>query len=398
MTDAAVFRKRFPMLEHRVHLASCSLGARSLDLDEAMSRMLDDMARHGAPWDLFEERVLRARTRFAELIGARPEQIAVLPNASVGAYQVASTLEWAQRPRVVTSTLEFPSIAHVWLAQRPRGAEVVHAERAEEYAELIDRRTRLVSVPLTGYQDAARLPVADLVRLAHDVGAEVFVDAYQAVGTEPVDVGELGCDYLVAGTMKYLLGLPGLAFLYARSPAETDREPRLTGWFGRVDPFAFDPRTLDFPDGATRFETGTPAIPACYAADAGLGLVQDLDLAAVREHVLTLTDLTIERLTAQGERVRALPRERRGAHIGLLDADPGRLGHALAARGITVSPRGDIARLSFHYYNNTDDIAELCATLGEIRQEIRQETHEAHGSRSAGPRQIDHTAVHRSKG
>ncbi|MFI1568162.1 aminotransferase class V-fold PLP-dependent enzyme [Streptomyces sp. NPDC020490] len=359
----AAFRRRFPVLERRVHLAGCSLGPRSLDLDEAMARMLDAMADGGAPWELFEEEVRRSREAFAALIGARPDQVAVVPNASVGAYQVASALEWRDRPRVVTSTLEFPSVAHVWLAQRPRGAEVVHAETAEQYEELTGERTGLVSVPLIGYQDAERLPAERIARTAHAAGADVFVDAYQAVGVTPVDVTRLDCDYLVAGTMKYLLGLPGLAFLYVRDPDRMPRRPRLTGWFGRVDPFAFDPRVLDFAPTAARFETGTPAVPACYAAGAGLGLVRSLDAGAVHAHVLDLTDLAAGRLAEQGHRVRILPRERRGAHLGLLAADPVGLARRLADRGIAVSPRGDVVRLSFHYYNNADDVDALCAAL-----------------------------------
>ncbi|RVU23851.1 aminotransferase class V-fold PLP-dependent enzyme [Streptomyces antnestii] len=382
--DAATFRTHFPTLERRVHLAGCSLGARSTGLDEALDRMLDDMAVGAAPWALFEDQVARARAEFAALIGARVDQVAVVPNASVGAYQVASTLDWSTRPKVVTTALEFPSVAHVWLAQRPRGAEVVHAERAEDCAELIDDRTRLVSVPLTGYQDAARLPVAELTRLAQGAGARVFVDAYQAVGVEPVDVGQLGCDYLVAGTMKYLLGLPGLAFLYVREPEQTALEPQLTGWFGRINPFAFDAKKLDFSPTASRFETGTPSVPACYAAVAGLRLIRSLDLSAVREHVLALTDLAIARLTEGGFQVRALPRPRRGAHIGLLDADPGAVARSLAEQDITVSPRGDVVRLSFHYYSNTDDIAALCTALDNHRR--------ARSSR------LPHRSDHRSNG
>ncbi|MBB5896021.1 aminotransferase class V-fold PLP-dependent enzyme [Kutzneria kofuensis] len=357
----AAFRARFPMLGNRVHLASCSLGARSLDLDDALRLMLDDMADGGAPWDRFEDQLHQARQGFAALVGARVEQIAVVPNASVGAYQVASTMDFGRRPKIVTTDLEFPSVAHVWLAQRPRGAEVV-------YGGEIDQATRLVSVPMTGYQYGERLPVADIARRAHDAGAEVFVDAYQAIGTEPVDVDRLGCDYLVAGTMKYLLGLPGLAFLYVRSPARTDRDPRLTGWFGRVDPFAFDPRTLDFAATATRFETGTPSVPAAYTANAGLRLIARTDLAAVRDHILGLTDLAIDLLTAQGRQVHALPRERRGAHIGLVDPDPIGLAKRLAAHGIAVSPRGDVVRLSFHHYSTTEDIDALCAALSRIER------------------------------
>ncbi len=177
----AAFRARFPMLARTVHLASCSLGARSLELDAAIARMLDAMTTGGAPWAEFEQQVSEARHRFAALIGARPDQVAVVPNASVGAFQVASTRDWRARPRIVTTAAEFPSIAQVWLAQRACGADVSYAERTvDSYIALIDSKTRLVSVPLIGYQDAARLPVAEVARVAHAAGAEVFVDAYQA--------------------------------------------------------------------------------------------------------------------------------------------------------------------------------------------------------------------------
>jgi selenocysteine lyase/cysteine desulfurase len=362
------FRGHFPALADRVHLCSCSLGARSAELDAAMRQMLDDMARGPRAWELFEDQAEQARRRFAALIGADVQQVALMPNASVGAYQIASTMDWTRRPRVVTTTMEFPSIAQVWLAQRQRGAEVVYAGDEGAYLDLLDWRTKVMSVPLVTYQNACRLPVAELARAAHERGVRVFVDAYQAVGVQPVNVDELDCDFLVAGTMKYLLGLPGAAFLYVRSPDLADRDPELTGWFGRRDPFAFDPATLDFPPAATRYQTGTPAVPACYAANTGLRLVDEIDLAAVRTHVLSLTELAVERLTAQGERVSAPPPEQRGAHIGLADPDPNALARRLGQRGIAVSPRGDVVRMSFHYYNNAEDVAALCDTVGAYRR------------------------------
>ena len=373
--DAATFRRSFPALEDTVHLASCSMGARSLDMDRAMARMLEAMARLGAPWREFEDQLSEARQRFAALIGARPEQIAVVPNVSVGAYQVASTRQWDRRPKLVATTAEFPSVAHVWLAQRQCGAEVVTVDgrdgavRAEDLASAVDGRTGLVSVPLVTYRDGVRLPIAEVVDAARAVGAPVFVDAYQAIGVEPVNVDELGCDYLVAGAMKYLLGLPGVAFLYVRSTDATDRPPQLTGSMARIDPFAFDPLTLDFPEEARRFETGTPAVPALYAANAGLGLIEALDLHAVRRHVSELVAYAAMRLTEQGETVRmAAEAAARGAHIGLVDPQPEALGRFLAERQIVVSPRGDSVRLSFHYYNGTDDIDAACGQIRTYRE------------------------------
>jgi selenocysteine lyase/cysteine desulfurase len=355
------FRARFPALADTVYLASCSLGARSLDVTAALGDMLDDMA-----WPAFEEQVAQARTRFAALIGARPDEVAIVPNASVGAFQVASTVDWTRRPRLVTTDAEFPSLSHVWLAQRPRGAEVTHVPAEHDrYLAAIDGRTALVSVPAVTYQHAARLPVAEIAAAAHAVGARVFVDAYQAVGVLPVDVTALGCDYLVAGTLKYLLGLPGLAFLYVRDGVTDDLPPQLTGWFGRVDPFAFDPHGLDFPATARRFETGTPAVPACYAANAGLALIAGLDLSTVDRQVGELVALAAATLVEIGVTVRE-PGVR-GAHVAFVDEDPQRLADRLAARRIVVSPRGDTVRLSFHHYNNADDVAAVCAAVRELR-------------------------------
>jgi selenocysteine lyase/cysteine desulfurase len=163
-----------------------------------------------------------------------------------------------------------------------------------------------------------------------------------------------------------------VALMYARSPDATDLDPVLTGWFGRVDPARFDVTTLDFPASATRFHTGTPAIPACYAANAGLDLIAALDLHQVRRHVLALTDLLVEGLTGQGERVRILPPERRGAHVSLVDPDPYALAAFLAERHISVCPRGRYARVSVHYFNNAEDVAALCAAVAEYRSSARR--------------------------
>ena len=373
----AEFRGRFPALDQTVHLASCSLGARSIDLVDAVTAMLESMGEYGAPWDRFEQETAAARAGFAALIGAQPDQIAVVPNASVGAYQVASTMDWANRPRILTTAAEFPSLAHVWLAQRARGAQPTfvpdHAAGgpADGYLSTLEDqggRVRLVSVPLVTYQNGVRLPVAEVAAAAHAAGARVFVDAYQGVGVLPVDVDALGCDYLVAGTLKYLLGLPGLAFLYARAPHAGDLPPQLTGWFGRVEPFAFDPRQLDFPAGARRFETGTPAVPAAYAANAGLGLIGGLDLNAVHQHVTSLIRRATDLLTEQGERLR-LPADpgAGGAHLALLDAEPQALAGWLAEHGVAVAPRGDVVRLSFHYYSNADDVDLACQEIRRYR-------------------------------
>lgn len=374
MADPAGFREHFPVLADTVYLASCSQGALSVELDAALAEFRYTMRAHGAPWPQWMEQVEAARGGFARLVGATPDRVAVLPSASVCAYQVASTRDWSARPVIVSTEMEFPSIAHVWHAQRARGAVVrLVPERGglvdpDEYTAAIDGRTGLVSVPLVSYRNGLRLPVPEVVARARQVGAPVFVDAYQAAGAVPVDVTGLDCDFLVAGALKYLLGIPGIAFLYARAGVPDQVSPQLTGWFGRVDPFAFDPATVDYPDRASRYETGTPAIPAGYGANAGLSLLARCDPVAVDRHVRGLADALSARLAEAGERLWSPADPRlRGPMVALLDEQPERLAGWLAARRIVTSPRGRALRLALHFYNDQSDLDTLCDALRRYR-------------------------------
>ncbi|MPZ97607.1 MAG: aminotransferase class V-fold PLP-dependent enzyme, partial [Propionibacteriales bacterium] len=304
-----------------------------------------------------------------------PAEVAVVSCASEAAYQVASSRRWDGRPRIVTTDMEFPSIAHVWLAQRARGAEVVHLRDrdgvvpAEDYVEAIDERTGLVSVPLASYRNGARTPVADVTAAARSAGAKVFVDGYQACGVLPVDVREIDCDYLVSGALKYLLGLPGLAFLYVRGGVTDDVEPQLTGWFGQANPYSFDPRALDFARDARRFQTGTPAIPSAYAATAGLKALGSIAPQLVRQRVEQLVGQAHETLAADGERLWS-PTDPalRGPMVAVVDDDPNRLAGFLAERRISTSPRGHVLRLSFHAYNDAADVETACEAIRSYRK------------------------------
>lgn len=371
MEDAAQrFRAQFPSLADTVHLASCSQGAASTRMISALQEYQWSLRSFGAAWDRWMRKVDEAREAFAGLIGATPEEIAVVGCASEGAFQVASTIDWGRRNGIVTTDMEFPSVAHVWLAQRGRGARVRHVPDhdgivpAEEYVAAIDETTGLVSVPLVSYRNGLRLPVAEAVEAAHAAGARVFVDAYQAAGVVPIDVRALGCDYLVAGALKYLLGVPGIAFLYVRGGLTDDLEPQLTGWFGRTDPYSFDPRSIDFPAGARRFETGTPAIPSAYAAAAGLETLAAADPKAIDAHVRRLVDLAHDRLTEIGRTLWS-PADPalRGPQVALIDDDPDALAARLAERRIVTSPRGRLLRLSFHYYNDASDVDAVIDAL-----------------------------------
>ncbi|MEU8775818.1 aminotransferase class V-fold PLP-dependent enzyme [Streptomyces sp. NPDC048606] len=373
--DPAAFRERFPVLRRLTHLSSCSLGAPSTDVEESLRAVFGAMYRTASPWPEWEVEIDDARARLAGLLGAKPADVAVVPHATQGAYLAVCTADLVRRPRLVVSAEDFPTIAHVALAQRRLGAEVVFVPAGEPeevvrgYAEAIDERTSLVFLPSTTFLRGVRLPVARIAALAHASGARVFVDAYQSVGVEPVDVAAWDVDYLVTGSQKYMLGVPGLAFLYVRPGLADEREPLLTGWFGRVDPDAFDPYTLDFADGARRLETGNHAVPAAYAAAAALRLLERADPARVRRHVAGLTARAAALLTEAGETLAGPsdPRDR-GAHLALCDPDPQALSAWLVSRDVRIAPRGAFARISFHHFNNEDDVDLVCAQIRAYRE------------------------------
>jgi len=322
------------------------------------------------------EEVDRAREQFARLIHANTDDIAVVSCASEGAFHVA----WDQRftdsrSVIVTTDLEFPSVAHVWLAAQERGAKVrfvAHHDGivdAQQYWDAITDEAVLVSVPLVSYANGFRFPVADVARRAHEKGARVVVDAYQGAGVVPINVNVLDCDYLIAGALKYLLGAPGIAFLWVRPGMERGADPALTGWFARTNPFAFTPEVLDYADNARRFQTGTPAIPAAYAAAAGLSLINETDTEEVFHHVESLAGQLQNRVLDLGYRLYSpVLSSQRGPQVTVWTENAEHLSAFLKARRIFVSPRGQAIRMSLHLYNNQEDIVEIAKALGEYRQ------------------------------
>lgn len=375
------FRAHFPIFENGVHLCSCSEGALSDRVQTSMAEFMDSWMVHAAPWDYWMNAVDRARALFSDLIHADAADVAVVSCASEAAFQIASTQRYTrERHRIITNDLEFPSIAHVWRAQQSRGGEVQSVRHrsgiigAHEYAQVIDERVQLVSVPLVSYANGIRFPVPEIAAAAHQAGARVVVDAYQGAGVMPIDVRTLGADYLFAGTLKYLLGAPGLAFLWVNPHLADDTPPVLTGWFGRANPFAFTPEVLDWADGARRFQTGTPSIPAAFAAAAGLSLLAECDIGAVETHVAVLAAALQDELAGQGWNFWSpTDPDQRGPQIAIQSRRPDEIARYLAERRIFASPRGHAVRLSLHYYNSLDDVYTVAEALRTWRAATRDE-------------------------
>jgi selenocysteine lyase/cysteine desulfurase len=369
-------RHRFPLLEHQVYLNSCSQGVLSDAVRGAYADYLRDWDEKGAPWEYWMERTESARASFAGLIGADDDEVAVTASVSAGVNAIASGLRPAAgRNRIVVSDFEFPTVGQIWHAQEERGYEVRHVHQGdapvvplEAFDAAIDEQTALVAITQVCYRNGACIDVEGVVRLAHERGALVLLDSYQAVGSMPIDVRALGVDLLVAGALKYLLASAGLGFAYCRRGLFEDLRPTATGWFADADVFAMDITDYSPAPDARRFQAGTPPIPSIYAGIAGIELMKEIGIAETRAHVAQLNETLFAGVAELGGSL-ATPIDpaARGALVAIRSRDEQALVAALAAEGILTSSRDGNLRISAHCYNTHDDIEQLLAGLARHR-------------------------------
>ena len=370
LTPARVneIRSRFPVFASKIYLNSCSQGALSDAVRKGFADYLETWDEHGSPWDLWVDEYEAARRTFAEFLGAQADEVAVLPSASAGINSIASALSFRERKKVVLGSFEFPTMGHIWLSQRSRGAEVQFVEAvgdrmpAELYANAIDADTLIVPVTGLCFMNGWRSELAKIVSYAHARGALVLFDDYQDCGTRPVDVKALGVDVYVAGTLKYLLGPPGLAMMYVRSDLIQSLAPTISGWFAQADPFAFDVKKLELAATARRFESGTPAIPNLYAAKRGVQLLQSIGLREVAGHIKSLTAALLSGLQEMNVQIKT-PLDSVGPLIVLRCKDSAELVRKLAEQQIVVSNRRDGLRIALHVYNTIEDVRAVLKAL-----------------------------------
>src|SRR5438309_5686244 len=361
----ARYRSEFPIFRDGIYLNTCSLGALGERTRRRVAEFLDVWQRRGASawYDVWWGALGELRARYARVVNAGPAEIALAPSISVALSAVAEALDYARRPRVVITSLDFPTVAYQWLAKQPRGVELVVVESpdgvsvpVEAIARAVDERTALVATSHVYFTSGAIQDIAAVAEAAHASGALCLIDAYQSVGQLPVDVHASGVDFLTAGGLKWLLGGPGVAFLYAREELARRLTPGVAGWFGHRDQFAFDPRRLAFHDDARRFELGTPALAAIYAQLGGLDYIDEIGVPAIRAVAAALTEDLIARARARGfqPKVAAHPQQR-SAIVMLPAADPAATVRALAEAGIVADARPGHVRLSPFFYNVQDD-------------------------------------------
>ena len=365
-------RALFPILQHKAQLSSCSQSALSQPVADAVHEYMASWQELGMHWSGWAVALDDAKAEFARLIHAPSQDIAVMSCVSDLASSFGNSLDFSgERNGIVLGEVDFPSLGHVWLAQQQRGAQVefVGADAQSRidlssYEAAITGRTQLVMASQVSYSNGQLQDIAAIAKLAHARGALLLVDAYQSAGAMQIDVVRDDIDVLVCGAQKYLLGCPGIAFMYVRRDIAQRLRPPNTGWFGRVNPFAFDIHQLDYADGARRFETGTPPYITAMAARAALRLLNSLDMADIEHHIEHLSEVALQAAREHGLSVASpLDPKKKGSTTAIYVNDSAAVEKRMAAHGFIVSARGPVIRFAPHFYNTADEVARAMAKL-----------------------------------
>ena len=373
MDELLAYRDRFPILRDCVYLINHSLAAMPAAAE-------DNLLEYARMW---RERGIRAwgegwwempvtiGDQLGRIMGAPPGTIVMHQNVTVAEEVVISCFrtdahrDGGTRNRVVYEEANFPSVRYLYQAQPD--LEVVTVEDDRAIVDAIDERTLLVPISHVLFKNAEIQEIEPIIRRAHEAGAYVVLDCYQSAGVVPFDLTALGVDFAVGGSVKWLCGGPGAGWLYVRPDLAEELEPTFVGWQGHARPFAFEPE-LEYAPGVRRFLTGTPNVPALYAASAGYDVIEEVGVDRIRERSLRLTSLLMELLDDAGFEISS-PRDaaRRGGTVLVRTPDDPAVHRELGERGIICDFRPDAGiRLGPHFYNSEEELRHTVGQLVEI--------------------------------
>lgn len=363
-------RDQFPILRNKTYLNSCSLGALSLRSEAYLLEFLDRWHTMGASawYRHWLGRIEDLRVRVAGLHGAPVRQMALLPSTSVALSVVAESVPARGRNRVVCTELDFPTLVYQWRVRPELEVVVLPSPDGvrvdlEQFEEAVDERTLFVATSHVYFATGYVQDLGGLARIARDVGAYSLIDGYQGAGNVALDLPVAGVDFYTSGPLKWLLGGPGLAYLYVRDELIHSLEPRLVSWFAHRRQFDFDVQTFEPHEDARRFEMGTPSLPTVHTALGGQELVDEVGIQAIVERNRVLTDRLVDATRAAGMSLSIGPSDRRSAIVMIQHPDPAGAVRHLAEHDIIVDYRPGHVRASPHFYNTEEEVDRFVETL-----------------------------------
>ena len=363
-TDLSVkYRVDFPVFEHVTYLNSCSQGAIAKSVRQSFTTYLNSLELHGSTWGDWAGQQEKVRALLAKLFNVTPGEMAVTTSTSAAVSSLASALDFSsKRNRIVTTDNEFPAIGQIWHAQERRGAKVTHVPSrsdntvdVEKLIKEINEETLLVSITLVCFRNGALTDIAPIIEAAKKAGALVLLDSYQGAGAMNLDLSKIGADFVVGGVLKYMLGAPGVGYMYTKAETTKNLIPSSTGWFAAKDIFKMGIHEYDPATDARRFESGTPPIPSLYPAVAGLEYLLKVGMEEIVDYVSHLHEALRAGIEEIGGSI-ATPAHAHAAMLAVRSTDENALVAALESEKIITSCRDGNLRISPHFYNNIEDI------------------------------------------
>ena len=376
--DLLAYRDRFPILGETTYLINHSLGAMPARAEERVAEYAHTWKTRGIrAWaEGWWTMPLTVGDQIGRIIGAPARSTVMHQNVAIAEAIALSCFHPVDplRNRVVYEEGNFPSVRYLYQAQPD--LEVVVVPDDDAIVDAIDERTLLVPITHVLFKTGEIQDVAAIVRRAHEVGAHVILDAYQSAGIVPLDVTALNVDFAVGGSVKWLCGGPGNGWLYVRPDLAESLRPTFMGWQAHARPFAFEPE-LEYAEGAARFLTGTPNVPALYAATPGYDLIEEVGVETIRANSLRQTQLLIDLADAAGFDV-ASPRDpaRRGGTVTVRTPEFEAVHKELSERAILCDFRPDAGiRLGPHFYTTDEELRYAGSQIAEI---VASGAHEKH--------------------
>ena len=368
------YRSLFPITETRAYLFAGGLAPAALPVRAALDgwtdRWMHDPAYHRAryfdEWEILKDRL-------SAVLGADPDELAIVDNTSRGSNLAVQMIETPPGANIVTDPTSHPSAVWPWLLPGRPSVEVRSAPAGPPHTwaagieSVTDERTIAVIVSHVDARTGFRHDLRRLADLAHGAGAYLIVDAAQSAGAVPIDAEDDGIDFMSGTLMKWLLGPPGLGFLYVRREHLEALMPPHVGYVGAECLGASATREhLSFRPGGVRHEIGLAALPGIAAARRGLDIIVEAGVPGIESHALDLTGQMIEGLEDRGIEV-LTPRDR-SARAGVVAFHfPGavELCRSLRRRGVDVwgYEEDDRVRADPHLYNTPHDVERLLAGI-----------------------------------
>ncbi|WP_368653725.1 aminotransferase class V-fold PLP-dependent enzyme [Ornithinibacillus sp. 4-3] len=368
------YRNQFPILNQSIQLSSCSQSAMNKNVKAHINKYIESWENNGMDWEGWMDAVENSRKNFAQLINADVDEIAVVSSVSHAISAIANSLNPSKaRNQILLTENDFPCVGHVWLSQSNEAYDVIFASEengkvsSKMYEKLINQKTLLTSISHVTYYSGYKQNLKEIAEIAHKKGSYLFVDAYQSAGQASIDVKESNIDFLAAGMQKYLLGIPGIAFLYIKKEIAKNLTPEVTGWFGQSDPFAFDIQNIKYASGARRFDSGTAPMINAFAAEAALNILLEIGVSNIEKYLQELSAFTIEYAKEKNLIVKTplLP-EKRGAMTAIYVPDASEIEKRMKEKNVIVSARNDVIRVAPHFYNHKEDIKHAIDLLIEL--------------------------------